>query len=97
MKISQGSTQNMRQFPYNPKFNCLYILLARDLEDVEPPFLSRFQKYRFSLKDYRNENNSQIEKKIVQFSKRVKDICDQNGLNHFEFNDLFMNTSKKAI
>ena len=97
MRISQGSNQNMRSFPYNPKFNCLYILLARDLVNVEPPFLSRFQKYRFILKDYRNQNNSQVLKKVEQFGKRIKDICDQNELNHFQFSDLFLNTSKKAL
>lgn len=54
----KSSSKNRQAINYtlNEKFNCLYLLLATDLKNVEPPFLNRFQKYRFNLKNFRIEN-----------------------------------------
>jgi hypothetical protein len=46
-------------------------MLNKDLGTVEPPFLSRFQKYRFSLKRYRSENSSNVMQRMESFKKRV--------------------------
>ena len=41
IRTQEGSLNTM-QYLYNPKFNCIYILEEKELQNVEPPFLSRF-------------------------------------------------------
>lgn len=35
------------------KYNCIYLLQTNELKHIEPPFLSRFQKFKFNLEQYR--------------------------------------------
>lgn len=97
MKVNSGVNANLIPFKYNEKFNCMYLLTSNDLGDVEPPFLSRFQKHRFSLKEYRSENNSNLHKRVEQFGKRIDEICQNSEMGHLTFRDLFMNSSPKGL
>jgi hypothetical protein len=49
---TESNDLKKRPFRYNSKFNCVYLIESKNLDLLEPPFLSRFQKYRFSLKQY---------------------------------------------
>jgi hypothetical protein len=60
------------QYLYNEKFNCVYLLLEKNLQEVEPPFLSRFQKYRFSLTEYRQELSINILSKLQKFMQKLE-------------------------
>jgi hypothetical protein len=94
---SSSKTNNRKSYDINDKFNCLYLLLAKDLINVEPPFLNRFQKYRFNLKSYRQENCDPIFKKVTNFKTRISEICQANNYKHFSFQDLFMNASEGSL
>lgn len=72
-------------------------MLRKDIENTEPPFLNRFQKCQFSLKDYMRENCSMLVTKLENFRKRIEEICVSNNLKHYTFDDLFINVSQKAI
>jgi hypothetical protein len=82
---------------YSDKFNCGYLLEASELPGVEPPFLSRFQKYRFSLREYRREISDEVFQRVLRFSERICDLCRNYQMEHFSFTDLFANSSKKAL
>lgn len=68
---TQEDAVSQKNYLYNEKFNCVYLLLEKDLQFVEPPFLSRFQKYRFSLSSYRKELSIGIMEKVKRFLQKV--------------------------
>ena len=94
---TQEDNLGQKNYLYNEKFNCVYLLLEKDLQYVEPPFLSRFQKYRFSLSSYRKELSVGIMEKVKRFLLKVEEICRNNKMEHFKISNLFINVNEAAL
>jgi len=39
---------------------------------VDPPFISRFQKYRFNIKAYMKEKCGNLEDKVKRFGSKIE-------------------------
>lgn len=75
----------------------MYILQADDLEKVDPPFISRFQKYRFNIKAYMKDKYGKIGDKINRFGNKIEELSVKYGMSHFKKENIFVNISQPAI